>query len=111
MSLSDLIAIDPEIVGGKPVIRGTRLAVEFILELLAAGQSESDLIANYPGLTREDILACLSYAKLARARRLDHSTVGEFAAILKSVKSGPSLPSSRRRINRPSFFWTTICRC
>lgn len=62
MSLSDLIAIDPEIVGGKPVIRGTRLAVEFILELLAAGQSESDLIANYPGLTREDILACLSYA-------------------------------------------------
>jgi uncharacterized protein (DUF433 family) len=62
MSLSDLIAIDPEIVGGKPVIRGTRLAVEFILELLAAGQSESDLMENYPGLTREDILACLSYA-------------------------------------------------
>jgi uncharacterized protein (DUF433 family) len=62
MSLSNLIVIDPEIVGGKPVIRGTRLAVEFILELLAAGQSESDLVENYPGLTREDILACLSYA-------------------------------------------------
>ena len=51
----------------KPVIRGTRLAVEFILELLAAGQSESELLTNYPGLTREDILACLSYASyLAR---------------------------------------------
>jgi uncharacterized protein (DUF433 family) len=47
---------------GKPVIRGTRLAVEFILELLAAGQSENDLLTNYPGLTRDDILACLSYA-------------------------------------------------
>jgi uncharacterized protein (DUF433 family) len=54
-----LIVVDPKIVGGKPVIRGTRLAVEFILELLAAGQSESDLVENYPGLTREDILACL----------------------------------------------------
>ncbi len=62
MRESDLIVVDPEIVGGKPVIRGTRLAVEFILELLAAGQSESDLVENYPGLTREDILACLSYA-------------------------------------------------
>ena len=62
MRESDLIVVDPKIVGGKPVIRGTRLAVEFILELLAAGQSESDLVENYPGLTREDILACLSYA-------------------------------------------------
>jgi len=54
-----LIVVDPKIVGGKPVIRGTRLAVEFILELLATGQSESDRVENYPGLTREDILACL----------------------------------------------------
>ena len=62
MRESDLIVVDPEIVGGKPVIRGTRLAVEFILELLAAGHSESDLVENDPGRTREDILACLSYA-------------------------------------------------
>lgn len=54
--------MNPEVLAGKPVIRGTRLAVEFILELLAAGESESDLLENYPGLTREDILACLSYA-------------------------------------------------
>lgn len=54
--------MDPEILAGKPVIRGTRLAVEFILELLAAGQSENELLTNYPGLTREDILACLAYA-------------------------------------------------
>jgi uncharacterized protein (DUF433 family) len=62
MPPSERIVIDPKILAGKPVIRGTRLAVEFILELLAAGQSESDILTNYPGLTREDILACLSYA-------------------------------------------------
>ena len=63
----DKLRSDPGVLAGKPVIRGTRLAVEFILELLAAGQSESELLTNYPGLTREDILACLSYASyLAR---------------------------------------------
>ncbi len=62
MLLSERIVVDPKILAGKPVIRGTRLAVEFILELLAAGQSENDVLANYPGLMREDILACLSYA-------------------------------------------------
>jgi uncharacterized protein (DUF433 family) len=62
MPLSERIVVDSEIMAGKPVIRGTRLAVEFILELLAAGQSESEILANYPGLTRGDILACLSYA-------------------------------------------------
>ena len=59
---SDRIAVDPEILAGKPVIRGIRLAVELTLELLAAGQSETEILASYPGLTRDDILACLSYA-------------------------------------------------
>lgn len=62
MCLPERIDLDPEILAGKPVIRGTRLAVELILELLAAGQSEKAILTNYPGLTREDILACLSYA-------------------------------------------------
>jgi uncharacterized protein (DUF433 family) len=62
MALSERIVVDPEVLAGKPVIRGTRLAVEFILELLAAGQSENEILADYPGLTREDILACISYA-------------------------------------------------
>ena len=54
--------MDSKVLAGKPVISGTRLAVEFILELLAAGQSENELLTNYPGLTKDDILACLSYA-------------------------------------------------
>jgi uncharacterized protein (DUF433 family) len=62
MPLSERIVVDPGILAGKPVIRGTRMAVEFILELLAAGPSEGEILKNYPGLTREDILACLSYA-------------------------------------------------
>jgi uncharacterized protein (DUF433 family) len=62
MPWPERITVDPEILAGKPVVRGTRLAVEFVLELLAAGQSEREILANYPGLAREDILACLSYA-------------------------------------------------
>jgi len=62
MSWPERIVIDSETLAGKPLVRGTRLAVEFILELLAAGESESEILANYPGLTRDDILACLAYA-------------------------------------------------
>jgi uncharacterized protein (DUF433 family) len=62
MTLRDRIIIDPQILVGKPVVKGTRLAVEFIIELLAQGWSEADLLRNYPGLTHEDVLACLAYA-------------------------------------------------
>ena len=64
MQWAERIVVDPEILAGKPVIRGSRLAVEFILELMAAGLSESDLIAEYPGLTHEDALACATALRL-----------------------------------------------
>ena len=54
--------IDPMVLAGKPVIRGTRLAVDLILSLLGQGWSESDLLRNYPGLVHEDVAACLQYA-------------------------------------------------
>ena len=57
------IVLDPNVLAGKPVVRGTRLAVEFVIGLLAAGWSEGEILANYPGLTRDDILACLAYAR------------------------------------------------
>ena len=56
------ITLDPQVLTGKPVIKGTRLAVEFIVELLAQGWTADDVITNYPDLTHNDILACLSYA-------------------------------------------------
>ncbi len=56
------ITIDPNVLTGKPVIKGTRLAVEFIIELLANGWTEAEIFRNYPGITHEDILACLQYA-------------------------------------------------
>ena len=62
MIWKERIVIDPGILVGKPVIKGTRLAVEFIIDLLAQGWSEQDIVQNYPGLTREDIHACLAYA-------------------------------------------------
>jgi uncharacterized protein (DUF433 family) len=62
MNWQDRIAIDPAVLVGKPVIKGTRLAVEFVIDLLAQGWTEADVLKNYPGLTREDVLACLAYA-------------------------------------------------
>ena len=62
MSWQDRIAVDPRVLVGKPVIKGTRLAVEFIVELLSNGWSERQVLQSYPGITREDILACLAYA-------------------------------------------------
>jgi uncharacterized protein (DUF433 family) len=59
----DRITIDPTILVGKPVVRGTRLAVEFVLELVAAGWTFDDVVANYPGLTVDDIRACVAYAR------------------------------------------------
>ena len=56
------IVIDPEILAGKPIVRGTRLAVEFIIDLLAQGWTEAELLRNYPGLAHEDVQACLGYA-------------------------------------------------
>ena len=57
------IALDPKVLAGKPVIRGTRLSVEFIIGLMADGWSQADILANYPGVTHEDLIACLAYAR------------------------------------------------
>jgi len=61
MGWQDRVVVDPAILAGKPVVKGTRLSVEFILELLGQGWTEADILKNYPGLTHEDILACLHY--------------------------------------------------
>ena len=62
MRYQDRITIDPKIMHGKPVIKGTRIPVYVVLNLLAGGMSEEEVLQEYPDLTREDILACLEYA-------------------------------------------------
>lgn len=59
------ITLDPAILVGKPIIRGTRLAVEFMIDLLAQGWTTDEILRNYPGITVADIQACLSYASAA----------------------------------------------
>jgi uncharacterized protein (DUF433 family) len=61
--LLNRIGVDPAIFGGKPIIRGRRLAVEHVLGMLAAGDTPDDLLQGYPWLEREDIQACLVYAR------------------------------------------------
>ena len=57
------IALDPQVLAGKPVIRGTRIAVEFVIGLMADGWTEAEILANYPGIEHEDVIACLAYAR------------------------------------------------
>ena len=57
------ISLDPDVLAGKPVVRGTRLSVEFIIGLLADGWTVADITQNYPGIVGEDVSACLAYAR------------------------------------------------
>ncbi len=66
-----LIVSDAKILGGKPIIRGTRISVAFILQCLASGMTVDDVLKAYPHLTREGVLAAVSYA----AQALDGETI------------------------------------
>jgi len=57
------ITVNPKIFGGKPIIRGRRLAVEHVLSMLAAGDAIETILEGYPWLERDDVLACLAYAR------------------------------------------------
>jgi len=66
------ISIDPNVCFGKPCIRGHRIWVSLILDLLASGMTIEQVLGDYPQLTREDILACIAYgAEMARERTVD----------------------------------------
>lgn len=60
--MSERIVINPEICNGRPVVRGTRIAAQTVLEFLAAGDSVEGVLEEYPTLTRADVQACLDYA-------------------------------------------------
>lgn len=63
------ITIDPEVCGGKPCIKGTRIWISLVLDFLADGMTEAELLTEYPGLAHEDVLAAIAYgAEVARER-------------------------------------------
>jgi uncharacterized protein (DUF433 family) len=62
MNWQDRITVDPRVLVGKPVVKGTRVAVELVVDLLAQGWTQEQILDSYPNLTAEDIRACLAYA-------------------------------------------------
>jgi uncharacterized protein (DUF433 family) len=76
LKLLERITVNPAIFAGKPIIRGRRLAVEHVLAMLAAGDTTEGILHNYPWLEREDVQACLVYARrIAANERIEHLSV------------------------------------
>ena len=73
------IAIDPEVCGGKPCIKGTRIWVSLILDFLAVGMTEAELLAEYPQLIHEDVLAAIAYGAEAARERIVPVPTGRVA--------------------------------
>lgn len=84
MTITDRIEINPKVMMGKPVIKGTRISVELVLRKLGEGATEKDLLGAYPRLTREDIQAAITFAA---------DTVSHEETVLLGT-------SSRRRVKR-----------
>jgi len=74
--MSQRISIDPDVCNGRPVVHGTRIAVQTVLEFLAAGDSVEDVLEEYPALARADVQACLDYASRVMG---NHFSVVEMA--------------------------------
>ena len=75
MSLSERITLNPEVCQGRPTIRNMRFTVAQLLELLAGGMADQEILADYPYLEKEDIRACLTYAsRMANARSVTPSS-------------------------------------
>ena len=74
--MPERIVINSDICNGKPVIKGTRIAVQTVLEFLAAGDSVDDVLEEYPALTREDVQACLDYASRLMANHYSVVSLG-----------------------------------
>jgi|SRR3989338_6618716 len=93
MRWEERITITPGVRSGKPCIRGTRITVYNILEYLAGGMTEAEILADFPSLTREDIGASLAFAA-ARERRLAGSPTAREPAVRREPQS-PADPSTR----------------
>ena len=62
--IADRITIDPDMLGGKPAVRGMRISVQTVLEFLGAGEDSAEILRQYPFLEQEDLTACLAFAAM-----------------------------------------------
>ena len=74
--VSGRVTINPDICNGKPVVKGTRITVQTVLEFLAAGDTVEDVLEEYPALAREDVQACLDYASRLMANHYSVVSLG-----------------------------------
>jgi uncharacterized protein (DUF433 family) len=91
--MQDLITYDPDILGGKPIIKGTRMSVESILELLASGVEIKEILKDYPILKREHILAAIEYASKLVGKT--ESYIFDTAKAAKSQTTAHEVPRRR----------------
>ncbi len=84
MNWRDHIETNKKISAGKPVVKGTRLSVAFILELMGAGSSEAAILASYPQLTQEDIRACLHCASEKLGESTNKSSIDDWISGLEN---------------------------
>ncbi len=67
----DHIVLDPDVLAGKPIIKGTRLSVEYVLDMIAAGVGDAEVLANHPRLSTDGLRACIAYAaEIVRSERV-----------------------------------------
>src|SRR3972149_7733665 len=99
--LLERITLNPNVMTGKPVIKGTRLTVQFILGLLAHGASVEEILEEYKGLTREDIQACLLFAteSLENTTFMPLSAEARLMRVLVEECTGPPVAQWVRRQN------------
>ena len=79
MDWPERISLDPDVLCGKPVVKGTRISVELVLDLIASGWAEKEILEEYPRITAEDIRACVQYAKHLVASERVYAEPGDLA--------------------------------
>lgn len=98
------ITCDPDIFGGKPILRGHRLAVQHVLDMLAAGDDPATILSGYPWMEPADIKACLVFASLpASASAVTSATREDFERYLAAVPHGELVETDRLPDGEPSF--------
>ena len=79
MDWPERISLNPEVLCGKPVVKGTRISVELVLDLIGSGWTEKEILEEYPRMSAEDIRACVQYAKQLVASERVYAEPGDLA--------------------------------